>query len=101
LANLDVMRSEGLLDRAVPIGKRLADGLRTLVGSKVLDVRGDGAMWAAVLAEGVDAIAVRDRMLERGVIARPIGAGVMAFCPPLVITDEQIDRCVEAFSASL
>jgi adenosylmethionine-8-amino-7-oxononanoate aminotransferase len=101
LANLEVIQSEGLLDRAVPIGKRLADGLRTLVGSQVLDVRGDGAMWAAVLAEGVDAIAVRDRMLERGVIARPIGAGVMAFCPPLVITDDQIDRCVEAFSASL
>jgi len=32
----------------------------------------------------------------RGVIARPIGADTVAFCPPLVISDAQIDHCVEA-----
>jgi adenosylmethionine-8-amino-7-oxononanoate aminotransferase len=97
LANLAVLRDEALLDRAPLIGKRLADGLRTLLaGGRVTAVRGQGAVWAAVLADGIDAVAVRDRMLDHGVIARPLGASVIAFCPPLVIADDQVDRCVEA-----
>ena len=104
LANLAVIRDEGLLDRAPLVGKRLADGLRSLVdddGDRIVSVRGEGAVWAAVLADGLDAVAVRDRMLDHGVIARPLGQSVIAFCPPLVITDDQIDRCVEALSASV
>ena len=34
----------------------------------------------------------------RGVIARAINADTMTFCPPLVATDEQIDRIVDVFS---
>jgi putrescine aminotransferase len=102
IANLSVLRDEGLLDRAPSIGKRLADGLHALLaGGRVTAVRGEGAVWAAVLADGIDAVAVRDRMLDHGVIARPLGASVIAFCPPLVITDDQIDRSVEALAASL
>ncbi len=58
-------------------------------------------MWAAVLNEGADASAVRDGMLEQGVIARPLGANVIAFCPPLVITDDQIDQSVAALLAAV
>jgi 4-aminobutyrate--pyruvate transaminase len=36
-------------------------------------------------------------MMERGVIPRPIGT-TLAFCPPLVITDEQIDTCVDVLA---
>jgi adenosylmethionine-8-amino-7-oxononanoate aminotransferase len=35
-------------------------------------------------------------MLARGVIARAIGESTLAFCPPLVIEDADVDRCVEA-----
>jgi len=38
------------------------------------------------------AMDVRDRMLGNGVIPRPIATHSVAFCPPLVITDEQLDR---------
>ncbi|MCW0208432.1 MAG: hypothetical protein OJK14_15135, partial [Achromobacter sp.] len=41
---------------------------------------------------------VRDAMLAAGVMAGPIGASVVAFCPPLVISDAQLDRCVEALA---
>jgi adenosylmethionine-8-amino-7-oxononanoate aminotransferase len=43
---------------------------------------------------------VRDTMLAAGVIARPIG-DVIAFCPPLVITDAQLDRCLAALAGAL
>lgn len=101
VANLGVLRDEGLFDRADPIGHRLSAGLRAVGGDRVLEVRGVGALWAAHLAAGVDATAVRDAMLERGVIPRNLGADVVAFCPPLVIDDGQVDRCVEAFAEAI
>ncbi|MGH9116496.1 MAG: aspartate aminotransferase family protein [Acidimicrobiales bacterium] len=95
LVALDITRREGLLDLAPKIGERLAAGLRSLRDDgKVVDVRGDGAVWAVGLRPDQSAPAVRDAMLERGVIPRPIGESTLAFCPPLVIDDADIDRCV-------
>jgi adenosylmethionine-8-amino-7-oxononanoate aminotransferase len=37
-------------------------------------------------------------MLPREVIARPIGADAMAFCPPFVIDDADIDRCASVLA---
>jgi adenosylmethionine-8-amino-7-oxononanoate aminotransferase len=102
LANLDVLEFDSLCSRAPGIGRVLAAGLQSVVdGDHVLAVRGEGAMWAATLGEGVVGTPVRDAMLEHGVIARPLGTDVMAFCPPLVITDAQIDQCVSAFAAAV
>ena len=102
IAVLEVTRREGLLERAEGIGRRLAAGLRGVLGRPgVTDVRGDGAVWAVGFGDGVSAVAVRDRMLARGVIARPLGDDTLAFCPPLVIDDVQIDHCVDALSAAV
>jgi putrescine---pyruvate transaminase len=46
-------------------------------------------------------MAVRDRMLELGVITRAIGTDTVTFCPPLVTTDDQIDRIVDALATAL
>jgi adenosylmethionine-8-amino-7-oxononanoate aminotransferase len=46
----------------------------------------------------MDATAVRDKMISRGVIARAI-PGVIAFCPPLVITDEQVSTVLDVFAS--
>ena len=51
--------------------------------------------------EHIDAVAVRDVMLRHGVIARPIGAATLAFCPPLVIDDVDVDLCVDALADAL
>ena len=97
LANLDVL-ADGLLDRATKVGARLSEGLRSLeADGTIAEVRGAGALWAARLNEGAEAVPVRDAMLERGVIPRPIGDAI-AFCPPLVITDEEVDRCVDVLA---
>lgn len=96
LVNLDIIAGEGLLERAGHIGAALADGLGGLVdGERVAGLRGDGGIWALALGPSTDAVAVRDAMLARGVIVRPIGTSTVAFCPPLVISDAELDRCVE------
>ena len=56
-------------------------------------------MWAAGLRPDQQAMALRDEMLRRGVITRAINADTLTFCPPLVITDEQVDRIVDTLAA--
>ncbi|MEM9134464.1 MAG: aminotransferase class III-fold pyridoxal phosphate-dependent enzyme [Actinomycetota bacterium] len=98
VANLEVLESENLLKRATEVGERLSAGLHSLAADgTIAEVRGAGAVWAARVGDGVDAIPLRDAMVERGVIPRPIGDS-LAFCPPLVITDEQIDTCVDVLA---
>ncbi len=98
LANLAVL-ADGVLDRAPKVGARLGQGLQSLAADgTVAEVRGAGAVWAAQLHDHQDAMVARDAMLERGVIVRPIGKS-LAFCPPLVITDEQIDTCIDVLAS--
>jgi adenosylmethionine-8-amino-7-oxononanoate aminotransferase len=101
LANLAIMEREGLVERAVPVGKRLGDGLGALAADGTIgDARGDGAVYAAGLRPDQDAVAIRDRMLAGGVITRAIGTDTLTFCPPLVITDEQVDRIIDVLASS-
>lgn len=99
LANLDVIESERLLTRARPIGDRLGGGFQSLADDGLLaDARGDGGVWAAGLHERHDANVLRDGLFERGVIARAIGTNTLAYCPPLVITDDQVDTLVDTLA---
>jgi len=99
VANLEVMGAEDLLPRATKLGAQLRDGLEALrEDGLVSDVRGTGAVYAAEL--GRDAVPVRDRLLELGVIVRPIGTA-LAFCPPLVMTDEELGRMLDAVAVAV
>jgi putrescine---pyruvate transaminase len=101
LANLAIIEREGLIGEVGRIGSRLGGGLRALADDGVIDhVRGDGAIYGAGLRADQDASTVRDRMQQLGVVVRAIGADTLTFCPPLVITDDQIDRVVDAVAES-
>ena len=102
LANLDVIEREGLLGEARRIGERLGSGLSALAADGVIDhARGEVAVWAAGLRADQDAMAVRDAMMAAGVITRALGPDALAFCPPLVTTDAQIDRIVDTLATAL
>jgi adenosylmethionine-8-amino-7-oxononanoate aminotransferase len=101
LRNLQIIRDEELVARAVHVGDRLSSGLQALATDGVIDhARGEGAMWAAGLRPDQDAVAIRDRMLAAGVICRAINTDSLTFCPPLVITDEQIDRILDTLNTA-
>jgi putrescine aminotransferase len=102
LVNLDILEREGLLHEAIRIGARLGAGLQALAADGVIAAaRGEVAVWAAVLRPDQDPVAVRDRMLDHGVITRAIGADTCTFCPPLVTTDEQVDRIVDTLATAV
>ena len=102
LKNLEIMRREGLVERASHMGARLQAGLRSLADDGTIHhVRGLGAMWAAGLHPEQNAMAMRDHMLDHGgVVCRALNADSLLFCPPLVTTDAQIDRIVDAVAAA-
>jgi adenosylmethionine-8-amino-7-oxononanoate aminotransferase len=102
IANLDIIEREGLLTEVKRLGARLESGLRALEADGVVDhVRGDVAIFGVQLHDHHNAMTVRDRMLELGVITRAIGAETLTFCPPFVTTDEQIDRIVDVLAGAL
>ena len=102
LVAIDITERESLLERAVKLGDHLARGLHALhADGTVTGVRGVGAIWAVGLDDGVAAPDVREHLLDRGVIARPIGTSTIAFSPPLVTTDGQLDQCVEALGSAV
>ena len=102
LANLAIMEREELLDAARRVGQRLGAGLQSIAADGLVDhVRGEVAVWAIGMREGQDAVKVRDRMLELGVITRAIGDHSCTFCPPLVINDEQIDRIIDVVATAV
>ena len=99
VANLKLMDAESLPGRATHIGERISAGLRALAADGlVAGYRGTGAVWAAEL--GRDAAGVRAKILEAGVIVRPIGTA-LAMCPPLVISDAEIDRIIDTMAQAL
>ncbi|MCU1392320.1 MAG: aminotransferase [Ilumatobacteraceae bacterium] len=101
LKNLEIMERENLVDRAKAVGHRLGSGLQALAADGVIDhARGDGAVWAAGLQPDQNAMAIREAMLANGAIVRALNTDTVTFCPPLVITDEQIDRLLDIFAGA-
>ena len=99
IANLELMTNEGLDTRANHVGDRLQEGLRALEADGLIESwRGMGAVYAAEL--GRDSIPVRNEILANGVIVRPIGT-CLAICPPLIITDDEVGRIIDATEAAL
>ena len=99
LANLAIIEREGLVERAKHVGARLSKGLGALATDGTIDhVRGDGAVWAAGLKPDQNSVTIRDRLIELGVIARAINTDTVAFCPPLVVTDEELDTMIDTFA---
>ena len=99
LKNIEIMKREQLVQRAQHVGQRIEAGLAALsLDGTLIGYRGAGAIWAGKLPDSLDATVVRDAMITKGVIARSI-PGVIAFCPPLVITDAQVDTMLDVFAS--
>ncbi len=96
VANINIMEREGLVDRADHIGAKLQEGLAALASDGLIDSwRGMGAVYAAELNR--DTVPLRNAMMANGVIMRPMGT-CLAICPPLVITDEEIGKMIDALA---
>jgi acetylornithine/N-succinyldiaminopimelate aminotransferase len=92
LTVLDVMEQENVPARAETQGKRLTAALLELPG--VADVRGVGLLVAAELGAGIEAGPVAARCLDAGLVLNAVTPTSLRFAPPLLVTDDEIDRGV-------
>ena len=76
--------------QAAAKGARLKDGLSIIDSPAVREVRGMGLMVAMELKSKAGPYLAA--LAEQGVLALSAGANVMRFLPPLVITEEEVDR---------
>jgi 4-aminobutyrate aminotransferase len=112
LATLDVIEDEGLVANAQRQGERLLSGLRAAAAghSCVAEVRGRGLMVGLELAEP-DTLRPRPDLvkgilkgaLDRRLLLLSCGTRgqVVRVIPPLVTTDDEIDRAVEVIGETL
>ncbi len=103
IANIDLIESEELISRANHIGRRISTGLEALKSDGLLtEVRGVGAIWAGQVTDATteQGIQIRDKMTDMGVICRAIN-GALAFCPPLIIDDGDIDLMIDTAAKAI
>jgi acetylornithine/LysW-gamma-L-lysine aminotransferase len=99
LAAFEVMEEERLPEQAAEKGAALLAGLREIQSPLIREVRGLGLMIGVELKKKV--APYLQGMADRGVIALPAGLSVVRLLPPLVITEEQIDRVLEVMAEVL
>ena len=84
LANIAIIEEEGLCERANHIGKKTVEGFDALKADGLIkSYRGIGAVWAAEV--GRDAIGIRNKMIDDGVIVRGLDESIV-WCPPLAVS---------------
>jgi ornithine--oxo-acid transaminase len=90
---VDIIESEGLLENAEKQGKLFRDELKIFVDLGVLkDVRGKGLLNAIELHNEESANELVDKMMSRGLLTKVTREGTIRMCPPLVISDMEMDN---------
>ena len=106
LAAIEVVESEGLVERSATMGEKLKNGLGEVQqrhGDLVSEVRGRGLMVGVEFSmDEVGELCIA-QMLKRGMCAAYTlnNARVIRFEPPLIINEDQIGFAVETFDAAL
>jgi 4-aminobutyrate--pyruvate transaminase len=112
LETLNIYEKDNILSHVRSIAPRMQAGLRKFADHPLVgEVRGIGLIGAIELvadkasktsfnpAEGVGAFLVK-RAHHHGLILRPLGDSI-AFCPPLIIKESELDLLFEKFSLAL
>jgi putrescine aminotransferase len=109
LKNLEIMEREEYPQRARELGKRLQDGLKTLMEFPFVgNVRGLGLICGveivsnreAKTADPATTMKIFKAAQERGLRTRPLG-NTLAFSPPICINGEEVDEIVKRLGAAM
>jgi 4-aminobutyrate aminotransferase-like enzyme len=110
LANIEVIESENLLEKSIKMGALLKKGLEELQTKFEIigDIRGKGLFLGIEIIESRTSkrpdsdrtfklvIECEDRglLLGGGIPTGGVGTNTIRLCPPLVITEEQVDTAI-------
>ncbi|MDE1152866.1 MAG: ornithine--oxo-acid transaminase [Micavibrio sp.] len=96
LEALKVLEEEGMVQNSAILGAYMLEQLRGINSTLVTGVRGKG-LWIGMDFDPkhVTARVVCEKLMERGILSKDTHHTVVRFAPPLTITREQIDWCLE------
>ncbi len=103
---LEVIRDEQLTQNARRLGKLFRTALNDYIkNSKVVQkVRGSGLLNAIVIndhEESDTAWKICLKLMENGLLAKPTHGNIIRFAPPLVITESELNCCIEIIKSTL
>ena len=93
LTTLDILEREALPERAAALGNRALERLLTFRIPLIREVRGRGLLLGIELSKRAQPFL--EALFERGVLALQAGPNVIRLLPPLVITEEQLERTLD------
>jgi acetylornithine/LysW-gamma-L-lysine aminotransferase len=99
LATLDILEQEHLAERAATLGALALQRLRAIQSPLIREVRGLGLLIGIELRQRIQPYL--EALAQRGVLALQAGGNVIRLLPPLVISEEQLNRVIDAVEAVL
>ncbi len=105
-AALEVVLEEELAENAYKLGMRFREAMQELADSTNLvnAVRGKGLLNAIVINDSPDSSTAWDlcvALKENGLLAKPTHGNIIRFAPPLVMTAEELESCIEIISNTI
>jgi len=110
-AALEVLRDEKLPQNSIERGNQLRIGLTSIskdTNNIIQEVRGRGLLNAMVInqppgsySELGKAWDVCLHMKEHGLLAKPTHGNIIRFAPPLTITEQEVDECLDIIHKSV
>jgi len=106
IAALEVVKDEKLAENAERLGIILRDGLNKIAekNNLITLVRGKGLLNAIVINTDEDSDLAWEICLkfrDNGLLAKPTHGNKIRLAPPLVMTEDQINECLEIIEKSL
>jgi len=97
MAALDVLVDEQLAANAYRLGNILREELRNINSPFIKEVRGKGLLNAITVDAESEETAWNFclQLKENGLLAKPTHGDKIRFAPPLVITETQLEECIE------
>ena len=103
---LEVVIDEKLAEKAYNLGNYFRERMKEFIATSELVslVRGKGLLNAIVINDEPDSSTAWDlcvKMKENGLLAKPTHGNIIRFAPPLVITKEQLDSCIDIITKTI
>jgi ornithine--oxo-acid transaminase len=105
LRALELVEEEGLVARAEKLGNMFREGVAAFESPIIQTIRGKGLLNAVVIDEaaagGRTAWDLCILLKEKGLLAKPTHGNIIRFAPPLVITEEELQKAIGIIGEAL
>ena len=112
LKTLEIYERENLFLHAAKMGERMQAKLKEVADHPLVgEVRGKGLIGAVELVankktgqsfkDGSVGAYAKQASQEHGLLIRAVAGNSLAFCPPLIVKEDQVDEMVDKFKLAL